>query len=201
MMPAYRFIIAVITPLVKLLYPHRVIGAENIPDGAAVVCGNHSSYIDPVLIAVAFTSRRMVHFMGKAEIFKNPFFRWFFTKIGAFPVRRGEQDIAAIKNSMRFLKEGTKVMIFPEGTRSKKGNDMLEFHSGSFKCALKSKCPVIPIALVDCFKVLDQKGSKPVSIQLHYLEPILYEEYKDMNTTQLANLVKERIQKKINESL
>jgi len=143
-MPAYRFIIAVITPLVKLLYPHRVIGAENIPDGAAVVCGNHSSYIDPVLIAVAFTSRRMVHFMGKAEIFKNPFFRWFFTKIGAFPVRRGEQDIAAIKNSMRFLKEGTKVMIFPEGTRVGRDNEAAA-KTGAVRIADKMKAPVVPV--------------------------------------------------------
>jgi len=84
-------------------------------------------------------------------------------------------------------------LIFPEGTRSKKGNEMLEFHGGSFKCALKAKCPIIPLALIDCFKVLDQKGSAPVTVQLHYLEPIPYEEYKDMKTGQLAEYVQAKI--------
>jgi 1-acyl-sn-glycerol-3-phosphate acyltransferase len=74
---------------------------------------------------------------------------------------------------------------------------MRPFHAGSFRCALKSKCPVIPIAFIDCFKVLDQKGSHPLQVQIHYLEPIFYEEYKDLSTTQLAALVQERIADKI----
>ena len=71
---------------------------------------------------------------------------------------------------------------------------MGEFHGGSFRCALKAKCPVVPIAFIDSFKVLDQKGSKPVTVQMHYLEPIGYEQYKDMKTVELAELVKSRIQ-------
>ena len=92
-------------------------------------------------------------------------------------------------------------LFFPEGTRSKTGNDMLEFHGGSFRCATKSKCTVLPVALVDSFKALDQKGSKPVSMQLHYLKPIPYEEYKDLKPAELAALVKERIAEKIRESI
>ena len=76
---------------------------------------------------------------------------------------------------------------------------MLEFHGGSFRCATKSKCPVVPIALIDSFKVLDQKGSAPVAVQLHYLQPIAYEEYKDLKPAELAALVKERIREKIRE--
>ena len=55
----------------------------------------------------------------------------------------------------------------------------------------------MPIALIDCFKVLDQKGSKPVAVQIHYLPPIYYDEYKDMKTGELANFVRSRIQEKI----
>ena len=76
---------------------------------------------------------------------------------------------------------------------------MLEFHSGSFKCATKAKCPILPIALVDCFKVLDQKGSKQVTVQVHFLEPISYEEYKGMKTVELAELVHTRIQDAVNK--
>lgn len=74
---------------------------------------------------------------------------------------------------------------------------MLEFHGGSFRCAIKAKCPVVPIAFIDSYKVLDQKGSAPVMVQIHYLQPIFYEEYKGMKTTELAALVKNRINEAI----
>ena len=91
------------------------------------------------------------------------------------------------------VKKGRNYLIFPEGTRSRQGNKMVEFHNGSFKCALRAKCPVLPVVLIDCFKVLDEKGCAPVSMQIHYLEPIPYDEYKDMKTTELAALVQGRI--------
>ena len=78
---------------------------------------------------------------------------------------------------------------------------MLEFHGGSFRCATKSKCPIVPIALVDSYKVLDQKGSAPVTVQLHYLKPIPYEEYAGMKPAEVAALVKQRIQEKIDECI
>ena len=104
------------------------------------------------------------------------------------------QSMKVIQSVIKEVEQGNNYLIFPEGTRSRKGNEMLEFHSGSFKCALKTKCPILPMALVDCFKVLDQKGSKPVDVQIHYLEPIYYEEYKDMNTTELAKYVRSKIE-------
>ena len=78
---------------------------------------------------------------------------------------------------------------------------MGEFHGGSFRCALKAKCPILPIAFVDSFKVLDQKGSKPLAMQIHYLPPISYEEYKDLKTIELAELVKSRIREVIDLAL
>lgn len=74
---------------------------------------------------------------------------------------------------------------------------MQRFHGGSFKCATKAKCPVLPIALVDCFKVLDQKGSKPLKVKLQFLPVIPYEEYAGMTTKELAAMVKARIEERI----
>ena len=91
------------------------------------------------------------------------------------------------------------MVIFPEGTRSKNGNQMGEFHGGSFRCAVKAKCPILPIVFIDSYKVLDQKGSKPMAVQLHYLKPIPYEEYKDLKTVDIAAMVKDRIQAVIDE--
>jgi len=78
---------------------------------------------------------------------------------------------------------------------------MLDFHGGSFRCATKSKCTILPVALIDCFKVLDQKGSAPVTVQIHYLKPIAYEEYAGMKPAEVAALVKQRIQEKIDECI
>ena len=109
------------------------------------------------------------------------------------------QSLTVIQGVTEEVKKGRNYLIFPEGTRSKLGNEMLEFHGGSFRCATKSKCPIVPIALVDSFKVLDQKGSKPVSVQIHYLPPIYYEEYGACKPAELAELVRSRIAAKIRE--
>ena len=111
------------------------------------------------------------------------------------------QSLTVIRSVIEEVDKGRNYLIFPEGTRSKSSNDLLEFHNGSFRCAVKTKCPVVPVALVDCYKVLDQKGSKPVTVQIHYLEPIHYEEYKDMNTKELAALVRDRIGQKVRSCL
>ena len=103
------------------------------------------------------------------------------------------QSLTVIQSVIREVKAGRNYLIFPEGTRSRNGNQMGQFHSGSFRCATRSKCPIVPVALVDSFKVLDQKGSKPVTVQIHYLKPICWEEYGNLKTTELAALVKERI--------
>ena len=92
-------------------------------------------------------------------------------------------------------------MIFPEGTRSKTGNSMREFHGGSFRAAIKGKVPVVPVAFIDCFKVLDQKGSQPLTVQVHYLPPILPEEYAGMKAAELADLVQSRIQECIDANI
>ena len=98
------------------------------------------------------------------------------------------------------MKKGRNYLIFPEGTRSKNGNQMGDFHGGSFRCAVKAKAPILPFAVIDTHKVLDGKGSGPISAQLHYLPPIPYEEYKDLKTVELAAMVKERIGKVIAEN-
>jgi 1-acyl-sn-glycerol-3-phosphate acyltransferase len=111
------------------------------------------------------------------------------------------QSLTVIQSVIQEVKKGRNYVIFPEGTRSKKGNEMNDFHSGSFRCALKAKCPIVPMAFIDSFKVLDQKGSKPVTVQIHYLPPMEYEEYGEMNTKELAALVRSRIEEKVKASL
>ena len=173
----------------------QITGQENIPtEGGIMMYGNHQAMFD-VLAVVASCDTTL------AAVFKKELSNIFFLKeviacTKSFAMDRDDvrQSMEVIMNVTKEVQNGRHYLIFPEGTRSKKGNEMLEFHSGSFKCALKAKCPIIPIAIIDSYKVLDQKGCKPVTVQIHYLDPIPYEEYQGMKTMELSALVKGRIQ-------
>ena len=89
-------------------------------------------------------------------------------------------------------------VIFPEGTSSKKGNSLNEFKGGSFKAAIDAKVPIVPCAMIDCFRVLDYNSLKKVHCQIHFFKPLTYEDYKDMNSTEIANYVENTIQDYIN---
>ena len=177
-----------------------VTGLENIPtDESFMMYANHQGMFD--VLAIAATCDVPLGAVLKKELYDIPFLHQIALCTKSFAMDREDvrQSLTVIQNVTEEVKNGRNYLIFPEGTRSKLGNEMLEFHGGSFRCATKSKCTVLPVALIDSFKVLDQKGSKPVSVQLHYLKPIPYEEYQNMKPAELAALVKERIAEKIQE--
>lgn len=178
----------------------KVYGVENIPkENGFLLYGNHQGLFD--VLAIAATCDNPLGAVLKKELAKIPFLKQIIACTHSFAMDREDikQSMEVIVNVIKEVKNGRNYLIFPEGTRSRLGNKLLEFHGGSFKCAIKAKCPVVPIAFIDSFKVLDQKGCKPVSVQIHYLEPIFYEEYKDMNTVELAALVRGRIEATINK--
>ena len=174
----------------------KVTGTENIPkENGFLMYGNHQGMFD--ILAIAATCDNPLGAVLKKELANIPFLKQVIACTKSFPMDREDikQSMSVILKVIEEVKKGRNYLIFPEGTRSKKGNELLEFHGGSFKCATKAKCPIVPVAFVDSFKVLDQKGCKPVTVQIHYLEPIMYEEYKDMKTVELADLVKSRFEK------
>lgn len=178
----------------------QVHGVENLPkqDGF-MLYGNHQGLFD--VLAIASTCPRPLGIAYKKELANAPLLKQIFACTKSFAMDRGDvrQSLKVIQAVTEEVEKGRNYVIFPEGTRSKLGNGLLPFHGGSFRCALKAKCPVVPIAFIDCFKVLDGKGSKLVSPQIHYLEPIPYEEFKDMKAAQLAELVKARIEQTIEQ--
>lgn len=107
------------------------------------------------------------------------------------------QGMQIIKEMAEEMSQGRNFLIFPEGTRSKNGNVPGDFKGGTFKSAVKAKAPIVPVALIDSFKPFDIKDTKSVDVQIHYLEPLYYDEYKDMKTLEIATLVKSRIVEKI----
>jgi len=106
----------VLGPVVRLLFPADVKGLENVPKSGVLFCPNHTSDVDPLVIAAALPVNSRLHFMGKEELFRNPALNWFFRKLGGFPVNRGGSDIQAVKTAIQVIKEGDNLMIFPEGT-------------------------------------------------------------------------------------
>lgn len=172
----------------------RITGLENIPDkDGFLMCGNHQGIFDIIAIVESFD--RPIAAVLKKELNEIPFLKQIVQCTHSYPMDREDvrQSMKVIQSVTKELMDGRNMVIFPEGTRSKDGNNMGEFHAGTFKCVMKSKAPIVPFALIDSFKVLDQDGCDPLKVQLHYLEPIYYEEYKDLKSNEIAALVKERI--------
>ena len=176
-----------------------VTGTENIPAPGTgfMVYGNHQGMFD--VVALAATCPTPLGGVLKKELAGVPFVQQIIDCTKSYPMDREDvrQSLTVIQNVTEEVKNGRNYLIFPEGTRSKNGNTMGAFHGGSFRCALKAKCPILPVAFIDSFKVLDQKGSKPVTVQLHYLPLIPYEEIAQLKATEVAALVKARIEEAI----
>lgn len=152
-----------------IVFRVKKVGEENIAkEGAYILCANHRSNWDPPIL-VASTKRKM-YVMAKEELFKNNFIRWFAKKCCVFPVKRGKMDLDSIKFSLKVLKEGQILMIFPEGTRNGMEKNGRAQNGAAFM-ALKTGVPVIPVGI--------QGEMKPFhKVTLHYGKPLDFSEYK-----------------------
>lgn len=177
-------------------------GQENIPkENGFMFFPNHQGMYD--VLAIIDACPKPFSVVAKKEVANVPFLKQVFACMKAYMLDREDvrQAMEVIVNVTKEVKKGRNYLIFAEGTRSKKGNQIQDFRGGSFKSATKARCPIVPVALIDSFKPFDTNSITPVTVQVHFLEPLLYEEYKDMKTNEIAETVKERIQNKINENI
>lgn len=131
-------------------------GEENIPaTGTVLMVSNHTSYLDPVSIGDASTRR--VCFMAKAELFDNKVLGFLLRGVDSYPVKRGEPDRAAFKNTFALLDEGRVVCIFPEGGRQENG-ELGKAEAGAALFATKTGCPVVPVYVRGANVVLGKGG-------------------------------------------
>lgn len=175
---------------------------ENIPkENGFMFFPNHQGMYD--VLAIIDACPKPFSVVAKKEVANVPFLKQVFACMKAYMLDREDvrQAMEVIINVTKEVKKGRNYLIFAEGTRSKKGNQIQDFKGGSFKSATKARCPIVPVALIDSFKPFDTNSITPVTVQVHFLEPLLYEEYKDMKTNEIAETVKERIQNKINENI
>ena len=102
--------------LVNVLFPATVEGLDRLPRNGVLLCPNHSSNWDPILVALRLPVNYRLHIMAKVDLFKNPILAWILRRLGAFPVSRGSSDIQSVKTAMQAIRSGDNLLIFPEGT-------------------------------------------------------------------------------------
>lgn len=144
-LPLYRVGRALIVPFFKLISAYEVSGRENVPrHGPAILAGTHRSYLD--IPFMGFATRRVVHYMGKAELWDRKFSGWFCTQMGSFPVRRGLADRNSLSTAQAVLDTGQVLGIFPEGAR-RDGPALEGYHGGCVYLAQRTGAPIIPVAM------------------------------------------------------
>ena len=173
-------------------------GVENIPKkNGFVFYPNHQGLYDVLAIIEACPVPFAV--VNKKEVQNIPFLKQIFACMKAYAMDREDikQSMQVILDVARDVKGGRNFLIFAEGTRSRNGNELLEFKGGSFKCAMKAKCPIVPIAIIDSYKSFDTSSIKKLTVQVHFLEPMQYDDYKNLNSTDIAKIVKNKIEETI----
>ena len=199
----YDYIARMVKRIIRYGRVNLVIkGQENIPDhDGFIIFPNHQGLFD--MLALFASCPRPLSVVIKKEAAN-----WILVKDVLAATRSLSMDREDIKSQVKVISEvgkrvkaGENFVIFAEGHRSRKGNDILEFKSGTFKSATKASCPIVPVALINSFRPFDINSLKRETVEVHYLKPIDLEEYLSMNTAQIAQMVQNRIEEEIKNTL
>lgn len=140
----FRFVYRICGFVIRIFHPLEVVGLENLPPHGALLCPNHSSNWDPIFVVLSVPIDYHLYTMAKSQLFCNRVVAWFLTQIGAFPVKRGNTDIKAVKTAISAIKSGDNLMIFPEGTRVKSKGDV-QSKGGVAMIAVRTGAIMVPI--------------------------------------------------------
>ena len=168
----------------------KIIGLENVPkEGPVIFCGNHKTYADPPLMVA--TAKRDMRFLAKKELYQNKFLAFLGWAFEAIPVNRNEKDVSAIKESLKTLKAGKCIALFPEGTRNgmekgEKAKDGVAFF------AVRSGAKVVPCGIKG-----GEKGNKKITIT--YGKPLDYSKYKGCKDKEQLDKITQEIMDNIVE--
>ncbi len=183
-MTFYSFAKFVVRVYYNLLFKVEITGEENIPvDSGYIIAPNHLSMYDPPLIG-GFFPRYDLYAMSKKEAFDVWILKPILPRINVFPVDREGNDIKAIKTSLKILKRGDGLLIFPEGTRNKKTDgSSLEAKPGVALFAIKAKVPVVPVTIDSTYKLFSKikiTYHKPVSFEAYEGQKLESDQYKEL---------------------
>ena len=187
----YLLVGALSWPVVKLVFRHRATGVENVPStGGFVLAANHWSNFDPWPLALPFFPRRFFRFMAKAELF------WFplgpiIRAGGAFQVRRGEQDEEAVATAVTLAQDGQAIVMFPEGTRRRKGlrkKHEARWRTGAARIALEAHVPLVPAGIAGT-----ERLARLGPLRVAYGAPIQVDDLADLPTDEAARIATDRL--------
>lgn len=199
----YLYIVRMVQRIIKYGRVNLVAaGVENIPDhDGFILFPNHQGLFD--MLAIYATCPRPLSVVIKKEAANWILVKQVLAATGSLSMDRDDikDQVRIIGEVGRRVKEGENFVIFPEGHRSRKENQILEFKSGTFKSAVKAGCPIVPVALINSFRPFDINSLKRETVQIRYLKPIYPEEYKKMKTSEIAQMVHDRIQEEINQNM
>jgi len=173
-------------------------GLENIPkENGFLMYGNHQGMFD--VMTLIYLIDKPFSTLSKKETANVPLLSRVLSCMNVEYIDRDDvrASLKTIQHVAERVRAGDNFIIYPEGHRSKNSNNMAPFKPGAFKSATLSKCPIIPVALVDSYKPFDVPSIKRTTVYIRFLKPILYEEYKDMKTTEISLLVSNRIKEAI----
>lgn len=194
--PFYRFVGILSWPIMHGVFRLEARGVEHLPESGFVLAANHTSNFDPWPLGWPLWPRRQLHFMAKAELF-NPILGPPLRAGGAFPVRRGEQDLEAIEESIKLCREGKIVAMFPEGTRRTKGIVKKFQHrprTGAARIALVAKVPLVPAAIDGTDRL-----SRLPKLKIAYGPPVRTDDLAGMTPRDASREATDRLMKDIYE--
>jgi 1-acyl-sn-glycerol-3-phosphate acyltransferase len=194
--PLYLFVGSLSWPFVRGLYRLRVRGLEHLPEGGFVLAANHTSNFDPWPLGIPLLPHRQLRFMAKSELF-NPVLAPLLRAGGAFKVRRGEGDLEAMRTAAELARQGEIVVMFPEGTRQKKGlrkKHRARPHTGAARIALAAGVPLVPAAIIGTDRL-----SRLGRLQVTYGEPIDLTDLAGQDVKAASAEATERLMTRIDE--
>jgi len=194
--PLYLLAGSISWPVVKVGFRLRAHGIENLPDGGFVLAANHTSNFDPWPLGIPLFPHRQLRFMAKSELF-NPILKPILVGGGAFPVRRGQADLEAIGRAVELVRDGEVVVMFPEGTRRKKGlrkKHEARAHTGAARIALAAGVPLVPAAIKGTDRL-----SRLAPLRVAYGRPIPLDDLRGREISPAAREATERLMAEIHE--
>ncbi|HKN95216.1 MAG TPA: 1-acylglycerol-3-phosphate O-acyltransferase, partial [Thermoleophilaceae bacterium] len=186
----FAIVRGVLQPLLIVYLRLARIGRDHVPKkGGVLLAPNHRSFLDPFVVAICV--RRPSYFMAKQELFQKRWQGWLLNCLGAFPVKRGEADEEAMKTARMLLEQGKVVLVFPEGTRIRKGS-LGKPKRGVGRLALETGVPVVPIAVVGSENVRRGWKIRPAKVKVRLGRPLTFPRAENPSP-RLAAEVTERI--------
>lgn len=195
----FLFIGILLKILFFVFYRYRVYGVQNYYQGGAIIAPNHVSFLDPPLIGISWPEE--THYLARASLFRPFLLGKILKTMNAHPVHGSSQDLTSFKTICQLLNQGKKVVIFPEGVRSREGQ-LQPIKTGVAMLALRTQCPIIPAYIDGSFEAWPRSRRWPKltgRIACVFGKPILVEPYMNMDKKQAQEALTHQLQQSIED--